>query len=224
MKDPGPGQALMRELMLVWLAFERRLAQVPIVERIEGGRVTREDYLRLLRNLRAQVVDGARWIARAASSFDADHLEIRSAVIGHAQEEHRDYALLEADYAALGGDPEEIRRAPRNVGTEALTAYMFHQASQPNPVAMLGAMFVIEGLGQRKAPAWAERIREALGTGPETTRFLGYHGANDERHLEKLRALAGDGAVTAATLPGIVKTAKVVARLYALQLEELDHA
>lgn len=217
------GQELMRELMLVWLAFERRLARIPIVERIEGGRVTREDYLRLLRNLRAQVVDGARWITRAASSFDADHLGIRSAVIGHAHEEHRDYALLESDYAALGGDPEAIRRAPRNVGTEALTAYMFHQASQPNPVAMLGAMFVIEGLGHRMASAWADRIREALGTGPETTRFLGYHGANDDRHMDKLRALAGEGAVTAHNLPGIVKTAKVVARLYALQLEELDN-
>lgn len=216
-------QALMRELMLAWLAFERRLAKVPMVERIESGRITAEDYLCLLRNLRAQVVEGARWITRAASSFDADHLAIRSAVIGHAQEEHRDYALLEADYAAMGGDREAIRRAPRNVGTEALAAYMMHTASQPNPVEMLGAMFIIEGLGNRMAAAWAGKIQAALGVDASRTSFLGYHGANDDRHLEKLKGIAEDEAVTEGNMPRIVKTAKVVARLYALQLEELDH-
>ncbi len=213
----------MRELMLVWLAFERRLAKIPIVERIESGRVTRPDYLCLLRNLRAQVVDGARWITRAASNFDSDHLEIRSTVIQHAQEEHRDYALLESDYVAMGGEAEEIRGAPQNVGTEALTAYMFQQGSKPNPIGMLGAMFIIEGLGNRMASTWAERIQRALGVGSEATRFLGYHGANDEGHLEKLRSIADNGSVTFLNIPGIVKTARVVARLYALQLEELDH-
>jgi hypothetical protein len=216
-------QALMRELMLVWLAFERRLAKVPIVERIESGRITAEDYKGLLRNLRAQVVEGARWIARAASSFDSDHLEIRSAVIGHAQEEHRDYRMLDSDYEAMGGAAGEILRAPRNVGTEALHAYMMHAASQPNPVEMLGAMFIIEGLGNRMAEGWAGKIRKTLGVGAQETRFLGYHGANDDRHLEKLKAIVENGAVSGENLPRIVKTAKVVARLYALQLEEMDH-
>ena len=218
------GEELMRELVLVWLEFERRLAKVPIVARIEDGRVTADDYRMLLRNLRAQVVEGARWITRAASSFGTDHLELRSTVIGHAKEEHRDYELLEADYEAMGGDRAEIRAAPRNIGTEALTSYMLHRASQPDPVDLLGAMFIIEGLGNHMATRWAARIREALGAGPERTRFLSYHGENDDRHMEKLAAIVTGEAVTAETRPRIVKTAKVVARLYALQLEELDNA
>ena len=224
--DPVPGeqgQELLRELLLVWLDFERRLGQVPILKRLEEGRFTREDYKCLLRNLRPQVVEGARWITRAASNFTSGHLELRSRVIRHAADEHRDYEFLESDYAALGGDVEELRKAPRNIGTEALAAYMLGQASQPDPVDMIGAMFMIEGLGERMASHWAKRIQEVLGVDEGATRFLGYHGSNDEQHVGKLKEIIASDVVTAESRPRIVKTARVVARLYLLQLEELDH-
>jgi 3-oxoacyl-[acyl-carrier-protein] synthase III len=216
-------QVLMRQLLLVWLEFERRLGRISLVHRLEQGNFSVEDYRRLLFNLRPQVVEGARWITRAASSFTSDHVELRSTIIGHAYAEHRDYELLESDYVAVGGSIEEIRRAPRNVGTEALAAYLMHQASLPNPADLLGAMFIIEGLGNKMASAWAERIQNTLGIASEATRFLTYHGKNDATHMAKLHAIVNSDAVNEETTPRIVKTAKVVARLYALQLEELDN-
>ncbi len=39
---------------------------------------------------------------------------------------------------------------------------MFHRASQPDPLDLLGAMFVIEGLGGMKAGQWAESLRTQL--------------------------------------------------------------
>jgi len=216
-------QELMRQLLVVWLEFERRLGRVPIVHRLDQGNFSLEDYQRLLFNLRAQVVEGSRWITRAASSFTAEHAEIRSTVIRHALDEHRDYEMIESDYVALGGSLEEIQAAPRNIGTEALAAFLMNQASQPNPVDLLGAMFIIEGLGNKMASSWAARIQDVLGVGPDATRFLSYHGQNDSAHLEKLRAIVGSSAVTADAIPRVVKTARVVARLYALQLEELDN-
>jgi 3-oxoacyl-[acyl-carrier-protein] synthase-3 len=213
----------MRQLLLVWLDFERRLGRIPTVHRLEQGNFSVEDYRTLLYNLRAQVVEGARWITRAASSFTSDHAELRSTVIGHAYDEHRDYELLESDYVAVGGTLEDIRRAPRNVGTEALAAFLMHQASLPNPIDLLGAMFIIESLGNKMASSWGGRIQDALGVGPDATRFLTYHGKNDTMHLEKLHAIVNSDAVNEESIPRIVKTAKVVARLYALQLEELDN-
>ena len=62
-------QYALRCLLRAWLEFEQSLFKVPIVQRIETGKLQREEYLKLLRNLRAQVVEGARWITRAASSF-----------------------------------------------------------------------------------------------------------------------------------------------------------
>jgi len=216
-------QELLRDLLLVWLDFERRLGKVPILRRLEQGTFVLDDYRMLLLNLRPQVVEGSRWITRAASSFTAEFAELRSKVIGHAYDEHRDYEMLEKDYVAVGGKLEEIRQAPRNIGTEALAAFLMQQASQPNPVDLLGAMFIIEGLGQKMAGGWAESIQKTLGVTPEAARFLAYHGKNDHEHLAKLHSILDSDAVHSETAPRILKTAKVVARLYILQLEELGN-
>lgn len=215
------GQTTLRELLAVWLQFERQLNRVPIIRRLEQGTFSEEDYMTLLRNLRPQVVEGARWITRAASSFTSEFAEVRSAVIGHAMDEHRDYELIESDYVACGGELETIRNAQRNIGTEALAAYLMSQASQPNPLDLLGAMFIIEGLGEKMANKWASRIQDLLSIEPSKTRFLSYHGANDDSHIEKLYGLLDQYSDIASDK--IIKTAKVVSRLYAMQLEELDN-
>lgn len=216
-------QELLRQLLAVWLEFERRLEKIPIIRRIEQGTFSIQDYRELLCNLRPQVVEGARWITRAASSFTAEFAELRSTVIHHALDEHRDYELIEKDYVSIGGQLEDIRKAQRNIGTEALSSYLMQQASQANPVDLLGAMFIIEGLGNKMASRWATRIQELLDITSESTRFLSYHGANDDAHIGKLNEILGSDAVNSETAPRILKTAKVVARLYALQLEELNH-
>jgi 3-oxoacyl-[acyl-carrier-protein] synthase III len=226
---PGPDDGevarwLLLQLALVWADFEQRLRSVELVRRIEQGEVTLGEYRRLLVNLRQQVVDGGRWIARAASSMSAELFPLRSAFILHAGEEHRDYQLLEQDYLAVGGSLEEIQGAPRNLGSEALSAFIFHQAGQPDPVDLLGAMFVIEGLGAAKALRWAELLQARLGLRDDQVRFLRYHGVNDDDHFELLRQFLRSPVVDRPAAERIVRTAKVVARLYALQLEELDHA
>lgn len=216
-------QELMRELLLVWLDFERRLDKIPIIRRLEQGTFSREDYKSLLRNLRQQVIEGSRWITRAASSFDAAHSELRSKVITHAVDEHRDFKMLENDFVAIGGDREEIESAARNIGTDALCGYLMNQASQPNPVDLLGAMFIIEGLGNKMATKWSARINDLLRLKGAGTTFLSYHGENDESHFEKLYSIIDSDVINADTAPRVVRTAKVVARLYALQLEEIDN-
>ncbi len=214
---------LVLDLALVWADFERLLRATPIVRRIEAGKATLEDYRMLLRNLRQQVMEGARWIARAASNVSVELFPIRSIFISHACDEHRDFQMLERDYCALGGSLDEITGTPKNVGSEALSAFMFHRASQPDPLDLLGAMFVIEGLGRLKAGQWAEALKSQLELADGQVSFLQYHGQNDDQHFDRLREVLASGVVTGEVAPRIVKTAKVVARLYALQLEELDH-
>jgi 3-oxoacyl-[acyl-carrier-protein] synthase-3 len=210
------------ELARVWSDFERRLAQVPMVRRIEDGAATVDDYRRLLLHLRQQVVEGGRWIARAASNFSADLFELRSAAIRHAAEEHRDFRMLERDYCAVGGILADIQQAAKNVGSEALSAYLFQQASQPDPVDLLGAMFIIEGLGTAKVSGWAERLRADLGLRPDQVTFLLYHGHADAEHLDLLRHVFR--FVDRAAAQRIVRSATVVAQLYAMQLAAIDES
>jgi 3-oxoacyl-[acyl-carrier-protein] synthase III len=211
---------LVRQLATVWLEFEREIRSVPLIRKLHRGELTQSDYLALLRNLRPQVVEGARWIARAASHMT--DFRLRSTFIGHAQEEHRDFQMLEQNYVAVGGHLEDIQTAEKNIGSEALSAFIFHQASQDNPVDLIGSMFIIEGLGNQLAGEWAQRIRQTLNLSEHQVSFLAYHGANDASHLEKLDRLLQAEWMTEEIAKQIVKTARVTARLYRLQLESIE--
>jgi 3-oxoacyl-[acyl-carrier-protein] synthase-3 len=221
----GKPQAVMRGLLKLWGEFAAELDQVPIIDKLNRGKFRLDDYRELLRNHRQQVVEGARWIARAASSIDERYLELRARFLRHAVTEHRDFEMIEADYVSVGGRLEDIVTAPKNIGTEALHAFIFHRAGQPNPFDLLGAMFIVEGLGQRKATEWGRRIKTQLGLRDEQVSFLLYHGENDEAHMQEFEDTLKSGILAVPDMDAaILKTARVVARLYRLQLEELGNA
>lgn len=217
-------QELFRGLARVWLEFEDRLQQVPIVSKLNRGRFTMDDYRHLLFDLRQQVIDGSRWIARAASSITPEFFPIRSAFIAHTSDEHRDFEMLERNYAAVGGNLHEIRNGRKNIGSEALSAYMLHMAGHENPFQMIGAMFIVEGLGNRIARQWGERIKEQLGLKNDAVSFFLYHSESDVAHFKRLDLAIASGILTEKMVPEIVKCAKVTARLYALQLEEIGNS
>ena len=216
-------ETLVRQLASVWTDFETRLNQVPIVAKMYQHRMTLQDYRDLLFNLRQQVIDGSRWISRAASNVTREHFPIRSAFIGHSRDEHRDFEMIERDYVSVGGDVNVIRSGEKNVGSTALSEFILSRASRENPFDLIGAMFIIEGLGRRVAARWAEQIREQLNLEPKQVSFLTYHSASDDIHFERLDAAVQSGILTEKLVAEIVKTAKVVARLYILQLEEIGN-
>jgi 3-oxoacyl-[acyl-carrier-protein] synthase-3 len=219
MSDPVAD--VLRKLTIVFTEFEQRLEAAPLLRRLSRGQFRLEDYQDFLVGLRQQVKNGALWMSRAASNIGEPHLELRSLVMRHAVTEHRDYRLLESDYVAAGGDLETIRNAPMNIGSEALSAWMFHEASRPNPFGLLGAMWIIEGLGSIKAREWGVLAKDALSLPDQAVRFLLYHGENDAGHLEEFRTMLGLVLPDEAVAARIVRTAEVTARLYALQIEEM---
>lgn len=212
---------VLRRLAIVFAEFEARLAQTPLIRKLTHGRFTLEDYRAFLSGLRQQVMDGALWMSRAASNIDEEHLELRSRLMRHAVAEHRDFRLLEADYVATGGPLSEIQGAEKNIGSEALSAWMFHEASRPNPFGLLGAMWIIEGLGQIKALEWGRAAQQRLELADEAVRFLVYHGENDAAHIAEFEAMLGLVLPDTAIARRIVRTAEVTARLYVLQIEEI---
>lgn len=219
-----PAQQVLRNLAIVWSDFSRRLIRVPIIARLESGQWRLEDYHLMLRDHRAQVMEGSRWIAQAAASIDGRHAALRSMFIGHAAAEHRDFEMLGRDYVASGGNAADLAVPRRNLGSEALSAWMFHRAGQPNPFDLLGAMFIIEGLGREFARHFADTIRETLGLTPDEVSFYFYHAAHDAEHLDELHQALEMGVLEADGMAdAIVHTARVTARLYLLQLEEMGN-
>jgi 3-oxoacyl-[acyl-carrier-protein] synthase III len=218
-------QWLVRQLTQVWIDFENKLNNVPIVDKINRGTLTIEEYRDLIYNLRQQVIDGSQWIARAASNVSMDFFDARSAFISHARDEHRDYQMLEKNYVSVGGQLDVILKGQKNVGSEALSAFMFQRASLPNPFDLLGGMFIIEGLGNRMAGYWGKAIRDQLNLTNEQVSFLIYHESSDsnENHFERFEKAIQSELLTINVAERIVKTAKVTARLYLLQLQEIGN-
>ncbi len=214
----------LRQLAQIWVDFETALDNVPIIAKLQRGKFRLEDYKLWLLNHRQQVIEGGRWISLAASSIGHEHADLRSKFIKHAATEHKDYKMLEKNYVSIGGSFDEIQAHEKNIGSEALSSFMYHQASQPNPLHLLGAMFIIEGLGQNKASKWAELIQEQLNLEDSQVEFLKYHGENDEDHMEEFyEVLLSDILEIDGMVEKIIKTAKVTARLYLLQLEEIGN-
>jgi hypothetical protein len=212
---------VLRKLAVVWTEFEGRLEATPLIRKLRRGRFELKDYHAFLVNLRQQVKDGALWMSRAASNISEQHLELRSLLMQHAVAEHRDFRLLEADYVASGGTLATIQGAEKNVGSEALSAWMFHEASRPDPFGLLGAMFIIEGLGSIKAAEWGRLLRSRLGLDQDAVRFLLYHGENDAGHMGEFEAMLRLVLPDATNATRIVTCARVTGRLYALQIEEI---
>lgn len=212
---------VLRRLAVVWADFEGRLEATPLIRKLTRGQLTLEGYRAFLADLRQQVKDGALWMSRAASSISETHLELRSSLMRHAVTEHRDFRLLEADYVATGGDLATIRSTRKNLGSEALSAWMFHEASRPDPFGLLGAMFIIEGLGSIKASEWGQRVKKSLKLPDNAVHFLLYHGENDTTHMDEFREMLGMVLPDEATAERIVRCAEVTARLYVLQIEEV---
>lgn len=214
---------LIRNLAQVWVDFETELLQVPIVEKIHEGRLSLEDYKLLLMDLRQQVIDGSQWISRAASNIDIELFELRSAFIKHTATEHKDYQLLEKNYESLGENLADIRAGEKNIGTIGLTSFMFQQASKPNPIDLLGSMFIIEGIGKRLAGYWGEMIKDQLNLTDNQVSFFTYHGVADENHFHNLEKALNHPKMNIEIAKKIVKTAKATAKLYKMQLEELGN-
>jgi len=217
-------QSTLCGLIKVWADFATSLDNVPIIDKLARGKFRINDYQNFLINHRQQVIEGSRWIARASSSITSEYAEQRSIFLRHAITEHRDYKMLEENYVSTGGKLKDIIYAEKNIGSEALHAFMYNRASETNPFDLLGAMFIIEGLGQKKALQWGNQIKEQLQLDDKQVSFLLYHGANDTEHMKKFEQMLDSGILEIKDMEKrIIKTAKIVARLYRLQLEEIGN-
>ncbi len=216
---------LVRQLVSIWVDFETGLRKVPIIQKIYNGSISINDYKLLLLNLRQQVIDGSQWIARAASNVSMEYFDVRSSFISHSRDEHRDYQILEKNYINCGGNKEDLYHGEKNIGSEALSAFMFQRASQPNPFDLLGGMFIIEGLGNRIAGNWGRAIKDLLNLNEDQVSFFTYHETSDsnDNHFERFENALNSDLLTMDMAKRIAKTAKVVARLYQMQLQEIGN-
>lgn len=198
-------QRLIRELASVWHEYRSRAWRTRLIRKITTGQFTNADYVKWMSCWIPQVREGSRWMTAGADNLDQQHAILASLVRKHAGEERNDFKILFDDYRLAGGTANSIDELRRNPGGEALNAYMHSLANQSNPLGLLGAIYIIEGTGQRIIPALLPLLQQQLDLPPQAFRFLSYHGDNDVTHLARWlsavemgdRARNGDAALAA---------------------------
>jgi 3-oxoacyl-[acyl-carrier-protein] synthase-3 len=223
--DPAAAQdpvmrRLLRELAEVWHDYRSRAWRSPIIARIVAGRLRAEDLLRWMQDWIPQVREGSVWMRKAAARLGERYARVRELVSAHAGDEQFDFRMLFDDYRRAGGRAASIEELRRNPGGEALNAYLHARAERDDPIGLLGAIYIIEGTGQRIVPALLPEIRRQLGLQPQAVRFLHYHGENDQHHLARWLQCAGLALEAGgdAAAADIVATARSTAELYLMQL------
>jgi 3-oxoacyl-[acyl-carrier-protein] synthase III len=219
--DPALAQ-LLRDLAGIWHDYRSRFWRAPLVRRIVEQRFVHDDYLRWMACWIPQVREGSLWMREAVANLTPRFAGIAATIDKHAGEEQFDFRILFDDYRLAGGTIESIDALRRNPGGEALNAYLHARAAQPDAIGLLGAIYVIEGTGNRIVPTLLPLIRAQLQTPAGALRFLHYHGENDVRHLQRwLDAVSSALAIDAASAPDIVDTARCTAELYLMQMESI---
>ena len=215
---------LLTELASIWQDYRSNVWRTPLLRRIRTRELQSGDYVRWMSHWIPQVREGSLWMREGAASLTGDYATLASLIDLHAGEEQNDFKILHSDYLTAGGTETDIAKLRRNPGGEALNAYLHNLAATPNPIGLLGAIYIIEGTGQRIVPSLLPLLRSSLQLPPEAFRFLEYHGANDEHHLERwLMAvqIALELDDTGLARQAIVQTARHTAELYLMQFQHV---
>jgi len=104
----------------------------------------------------------------------------------HIPEERGHDQWLLDDIAALGADPEAVRRRVPVAAVAAMNGAQLWWIEHAHPVALLGHAEVLEG-----TPPTGEQLDEferRTGVPPESLRFFRRHAVIDLRHREEIRA------------------------------------
>ncbi|MBU2408796.1 MAG: class I SAM-dependent methyltransferase, partial [Gammaproteobacteria bacterium] len=167
---------------------------------------------------------GIRNVPRIQKALGEAHRALAALIGVHAGEEQHDFRILFDDYRKSGGQAEDIAQLRRNPGGEALNAYLHALAGTRDPFGLLGAIYIIEGTGQRIVPALLPMLKAGTGLPHDVFRFLEYHGHNDASHLARWltaveMVIAMDPTGDAAR--SIVDTARHTAALYLMQFHHV---
>jgi 3-oxoacyl-[acyl-carrier-protein] synthase-3 len=212
---------LLTSLAQVWHDYRSQVWRSPVINKLVSNAFTQADYCNWTSQWVPQVREGSKWMREAVASLTDDYSDLAALIETHAGDEQNDFMILYQDYRAAGGEAA-LDDLKRNPGGNALNSYLHSLAATKNPVGLLGAIYIIEGTGQRIIPALLPLLRKQLDLPASAFRFLEYHGANDEHHLARwLQAVELVLAKDANAVKTIAATAKRTAQLYLMQFEHI---
>jgi 3-oxoacyl-[acyl-carrier-protein] synthase-3 len=195
-----------------------------VIRCLVHGNFTVEHYRNWTAQWVPQVREGSLWMRQAVASLAAPFAALGGIIETHASEEQHDFKILYDNYLAAGGSAH-LDELKRNPGGDALNSYLHGVAATANPLDLLGAIYIIEGTGQRIVPALLPMLKAQVALPASAFKFLDYHGSNDENHLARwLQALELALTLDPSAAQRIIDTAQHTATLYLMQFKHIQRA
>jgi pyrroloquinoline quinone (PQQ) biosynthesis protein C len=194
---------------------ERRaeLLAVPAIVRGTRGEISLGAYVAFLTEAYHHVKHTVPLLMACGARLPADKEWLRMAIATYIDEEtgHQEWIL--DDIKACGADPEAVRHGRPALATELMVAYAWDTVQRRNPVGLFGMVYVLEGTSVALASSAASAIRDRLGLGPDSCRYLRSHGSLDQGHVEFFAALM-ERLDDPSDRDDVVHVANVMFRLY----------
>jgi hypothetical protein len=167
-----------------------RFGKLTLLQHLQSGTLSMEDYHRLLLRVLPQVYESAVTFSLAASQIaDPCRFSIRSYLMSHAEEEKLHWQWILNDLKNTGYTGPSPSLAPTCTATAAYIAFNYYTAIR-EPIGRLAIAAFLESVGARYGNVCATRLCSVLRLRSDQATFFFGHGDTDVGHTaEILRAL-----------------------------------
>ncbi len=197
------------------------LAGCRIVAEALTGRSLREDYVAYLTNVYHYARFSPVIMAAAAARSVQAHPELSLYLLRHAAEEqgHDGWAL--EDLRKLGVSEAEVASTRPTPCCAALVGYVHDLATNGNPIATFGWMYVLEAVGADIGNIAGEQLGNAHGSADGPVKFVAGHGQADASHSVEIEEQIHRFVEDPKDREAVCETARVVSHLYTTMFRQI---
>lgn len=195
---------------------------IPLIHQapVHGG--SRPLYLDFLTQAYHHVKHTVPLLSRAASL--TKDKRYREALSVYMKEEDGHEKWILDDIRALGGDADKVKSGKPGMACETMVSHAYYVIDHVSPYAILGMVFVLEGLSIMLAHSVATAVKSSLKThGDAGFSYLMSHGSLDIEHVTMFKNLV-NGFEDPKTVDIIIDAARAFYPLYGAIFVDMGHA
>jgi len=197
------------------------LIETPAVQLFLGADVPKEAYAMFLRETYHLSKHTSRFICAAASRMTDAQEAIRTRFMHHALEEDGHHKFALKDLKNIGYDSDYALNSRPLPGTEAIISFHYYLAHMGNPISVMGAVMVFEGLAEDFAGQAASALRSKQNMSQSSVTFLHTHAEFDIEHMKEAREVLDTLIKREEDKAATIDVANKMYRFYQMNFEDI---
>ncbi len=209
----GPAESIHAAFAEVMKVFNAS----PAIRFLQSGEFRLDHYKSVLREIYHYTKEDPQVQSLAAVHFRGSDRQSVKLFLRHAISEVGHDLLALDDFAALGGDREQVITENPLPATKALTAFPFYWVTYQNPVGYLGGLYFLEHMPTQHGALYVKALGEA-GVPEAAMSFLSEHVQVDVAHNRLMTQYLSDLVHNQQDVDAVIYVMCVTGELYANML------